>query len=316
MSQTTTLENVINTIHTMSMNHYDETIPVQDMEFDSLSQMWVSGKPVEIAPSAQRLLSNRLRVPYTYLDRCPKDLQAQNLNFWIEQEAKQRQTFFCRFDNNRLRAVFTERYRPLDNMEILSQLIENGFDPMAEVQYCVDDTMFLIKIPEYSRAFSVSLSHEKQDKVVPGICISNSEVGILAFSIEAFFYRLVCTNGLISKTSTASRFKHISQKGIENFHDTLRLVIQDSTHNQRQFQISRQSEVSNPLSTIEMFARQFALSQTETEVVQKAYFMEEGATMFHIINAFTAAAKSPQLTTAEVYKLEKAGGLILSLVKA
>lgn len=316
MSHTTTLENVINTIHNMSMNYYDETIPVQDMEFDSLSQMWVSGKPVEIAPSAQRLLANRLRVPYTYLERCPKDLQAQNLNFWIEQEAKQRQTFFCRFDNNRLRAVFTERYRPLDNMNILSQLINNGFDPLAEIQFSVDDTMFIIKIPEYDRAFSVSLSHEKQDRVVPGICISNSEVGLLAFSIEAFFYRIVCTNGMISKTSTASRFKHISQKGIENFHDTLRLVIQDSTHNQRQFQISRQSEVSNPLSTIEMFARQFALSQTETEVVQKAYFMEEGATMFHIINAFTAAAKSPQLTTAEVYKLEKAGGLILSLVKA
>jgi len=316
MSHTTTLENVINTIHNMSMNYYDETIPVQDMKFDSLSQMWVSGKPVEIAPSAQRLLANRLRVPYTYLERCPKDLQAFNMNHWIEQEAKQRATFFCRFDNNRLRAVFTDRYRPLDNMEILSQLIQNGFDPMAEVQYSVDDTMFLIKIPEYSKTFSVSLSHEKQDCVVPGICISNSEVGILAFSIEAFFYRLVCTNGLISKTSTASRFKHISQKGIENFNDTLRLVLQDSIHNQRQFQISRQSELSNPLSTIEMFARQFALSQTETEVVQKAYYLEEGATMFHIINAFTAAAKSPQLTTAEVYKLEKAGGMMLPLVNA
>lgn len=316
MSQTTTLENVINTIHTMSMNHYDETIPVQDMEFDSLSQMWVSGKPVEVMPSAQRLLANRLRVPYTYLERCPTDLQANNLNFWIKKEAKQRQTFFCRFDNNRLRAVFTDRYRPLDNMEILSQLIENGFDPMAEVQYSVDETMFLIKIPEYSRAFSISLSHEKQDRVVPGLSISNSEVGLLAFSIEALIYRLICSNGLISKTSTASRFKHISQKGIENFNDTLRLVLQDSIHNQRQFQISRQSEVSNPISTIEMFARQFGLAEVETEMVRQAYYQEPGNSMFSVINAYTAAAKSPQLTTAEVYKLEKAGGLILSLVKA
>jgi hypothetical protein len=315
MSQTTTLENVINTIHNMSLNHYDDTIPVQDMEFDSLSQMWVAGKPVEIAPSAQRLLANRLRVPYTYLERCPEDLQAQNLNFWIEQETRKRETFFCRFDNNRLRAVFTERYRPLDNMEILSQLIEGGFDSMAEVQYSVDETMFLIKIPEYSRAFSVNLSHEKQDRVVPGICISNSEVGILAFSIEAFFYRIVCTNGLISKTSTASRFKHISQKGLDNFHDTLRLVLQDSTHNQRQFQISRQSEVSNPISTIEMFARQFGLAEVETEMVRQAYYQEPGNSMFSVINAYTAAAKSPQLTTAEVFKLERAGGMILSLVK-
>jgi hypothetical protein len=99
------------------------------MEFDSLTQMWVAGKQIEVAPSAQRLLSNRLRVPYSYLSRCPAELQAANLNYWIEQERQQRETFFCRFDANRLRAGFTERYRPLDNMEILSQLIQHGFDP-------------------------------------------------------------------------------------------------------------------------------------------------------------------------------------------
>jgi hypothetical protein len=72
--------------------------------------MWVAGKQVEVAPTAQRLLSNRLRVPYSYLSRCPAELQARNLNYWIEQERQQRETFFCRFDANRLRAVFTERY--------------------------------------------------------------------------------------------------------------------------------------------------------------------------------------------------------------
>jgi hypothetical protein len=315
MTNTSTLEKVINKVHAHSMNHYDEVIPVQDMEFESLSQMRVSGKSIEVLPSAQRLLANRLRVPYTYLERCPTELQASNLNFWIEQEARQRETFFCRFNDQKLRAVFTERYRPLDNMEILSQLIENGFDPSAEVQSSMDDTMFLIKIPEYSRSFNVSAVHEKQDKIVPGISLANSEVGILAFSIEAFFYRLVCTNGLISMTSSTSRFKHISQRGIENFQDTLAQVIQGSIHNQNQFHISRNSAVNNPISSIEMFAHQFGLSQVETEVVRQSYYTEQGTTMFHIINAFTAAAKAPGLTTGEIYKLEKAGGQILSMVK-
>jgi len=57
------------------------------------------------------------------------------------------------------------------------------------------------------------------------------------------------------------------------------------------------------------------LSQTETEIVKKAYYLEQGATMFHIINAFTAAAKTPGLSTADVYKLEKTSGQILSMVK-
>lgn len=315
MTKKSSLESLIHEVHKQSMHHYDETVHVQDMEFESLSQMRVSGKTIEVLPSAQRLLANRLRVPYTYLERCPTDLQAQNLNFWIEQEARQRKTFFCRFDDQKLRAVFTDRYRPLDNMEILSQLIENGFDPSAEVQSSMDDSMFLVKIPEYSRSFNVSTVHEKQDKIVPGISLANSEVGTLAFSIESFFYRLVCTNGLISMTATTSRFKHISQRGIENFQDTLAQVIQGSIHNQNQFHISRNSAVNNPISSIEMFAHQFGLSQVETEVVRQSYYKEQGATMFHIINAFTAAAKAPGLTTGEIYKLEKAGGQILSMVK-
>ncbi len=40
--------------------------------------------------------------------------------------------------------------------------------------------------------------------------------------------------------------------------------------------------------------------------------MEPGDTLFFVINAFTAAAKADNLTTADVYKYEKAGGQILS----
>jgi hypothetical protein len=112
MTQNDTLENVINEVHQQSINHYDEIVPLQEMEFDSLTQMWVSGKQVEVAPTAQRLLSNRLRVPYSYLSRCPEELQARNLNYWIEQERQQRETFFCRFDANRLRACSPSGIRP------------------------------------------------------------------------------------------------------------------------------------------------------------------------------------------------------------
>jgi len=129
MTNTTTLENVINTVRQDSINHFDEVMPVHEMEFDSLKQMWISGKQVDVAPTAQRLLSNRLRVPYSYLSRCPEDLQARNLNFWIEQERQRRDTFFCRFDGDTLRAVFTERYQPLDNTEILSQVLAQGSVP-------------------------------------------------------------------------------------------------------------------------------------------------------------------------------------------
>ncbi|MBT4451269.1 MAG: DUF932 domain-containing protein [Gammaproteobacteria bacterium] len=316
MVNTTTLENVITQVHQDSINHFDEVMPVHEMSFDNLNQMWISGKQVSVAPSAQRLLSNRLRVPYSYLSRCPEDLQAENLNYWVEQEAQNRDTFFCRFNGDTLRAVFTERYMPLDNMEILSQLIEQGFDPCAEVQCSIDNNMFLLKIPEYAKAFGVNPGYGMLDEIVPGIAFSNSEVGLLAFSIEAYLYRLVCTNGLISQTATTvSRFKHISNKGLENFPATLSSVIDGSAKNQIEFKLSSESHVDDPISSIESFSRRFGLSQNESEIVKQSFEQEPGNTMFNIINAYTAAAKTEGLTTADVYKFEKAGGQILSLVK-
>ena len=196
MRETTTLENAIGKVHEISQNNYDNIVPVRDMTFESLERMDIAGQSFGVLQSAQRLLANRLRVPHSYLARCPKELQAENLNYWIEQERKSRETLFCRFSGGQLRAIFTERYTAIDHMEILSQMVQHGFDPSSEVHFSLDGEMMLLKIPEYERLFRFS----EKDKIVPGISIANSEVGILALSIEAYFYRLICSNGLIPIT--------------------------------------------------------------------------------------------------------------------
>jgi len=312
MNRTGTLESVIATVHQKSEHYFDEVIPVQDMEFDNFNQMWISGRRVEILPSAQHLIANRLRVPHSYLCRCPQELQAENLNYWIREEAKNRQTFFCRFDANQLRAVFTERYTAIDNMEVLTKILEADFDTDGEIQFALDDEMLLLKMPEYDRAFNLI----GDDKIIPGIAISNSEVGILALSIEAFYYRLICSNGLIAKTAVDARYKHISRKVINEFPEILRGVISQSHQGHDRFRISTQTHVSNPESTIDTFARQFQIPQEEVQIIKAAFFLEQGATMFHIINAFTRAAQDGRLSAPSAYRLEKAGGAILGMVKS
>jgi hypothetical protein len=303
-------ENVIHKVNTMSANCFDETLPVMDMEFDSLERMWISGKNVEVLPSAQRLFANRLRVPYSYLARCPEELQARNLNYWIEQEREKRDTLFCRFDGDKLRAVFTDRYKAIDHMEILSRMVEYGFSADTEVHYSLDQNLLILKVPDFTRTFGFN-----GDNIVPGISVSNSEVGILAFSIEAYFLRLVCTNGLISKTSVASRFKHVSRRALEEFPHVLRDVIYESDQGRRRFEISTRSEVDNPLATIGSFNQRFLITKTEAQAIEQAWQIEPGRTMFHVINAYTRAAQDPGLNTEEAHKLEKVAGLILSLVK-
>ncbi len=306
-----TLESVIESVHEMSANYYDEKIPVTDMLFWGLGKMWISGKEVKVLESAQRLICNRLRVPLAYLSRCPRELQARNLNYWIQREAEKRATLFCRFDGDNLRAIFTDRYRAIDHMEILSRMLEYGFSSDTEVHYSLDQSLLVLKVPDFTKTFGFG----EDDKIVPGISIANSEVGILAFCIEAYFYRLVCSNGMIAKTSVASRFKHVSRKALDEFPDILRQVVYESEHTQRRFEISTRSRVDDPLATIGSFNRQFNITKKEAEAVERGWQLEPGHTMFEVINAYTRAAQDPTLTAEESYKMERIGGMILSLVK-
>jgi hypothetical protein len=306
-----TFEIVIDMVQAMAADYYDETIGVGDMVFHDMKHMTIAGKEIKVLPSAQRLFANRLRVPYSYLVRCPAELQAHNLNHWIKQETTKRETLFCRFDGEKLRAVFTDRYTAIDHGEILSRMLEYGFKPDLEVHYSLDHNLLVLKVPDFTRTFGFG----ENDRIVPGISIANSEVGILAFSIEAYFYRLVCSNGLITKTAVASRFKHVSRKALEEFPAIMRQVIYESEGHQRRFEISTNSHLDDPLSTIGLFNRQFQITTKEAEAIEQAWEIEPGGTMFQVINAYTRAAQDSSLSSEESYKLERIGGLILSMVK-
>jgi len=313
MRANTTLGNLIEKVETMSAGNFDETVSLNEIEFESLNEMWVGGVGVEVLPQAQRLLANRLRVPFTYLERCPDDLQAENLNHWLNQERKVRETFFLRFNGQKdVRAVFTDRYTAIDNREILARMPDLGFRPEQEVQYMLDDGMMVVKVPEYAKSFEVAL----KDSVVPGLSIGNSEIGFLSFTIECFYLRLVCTNGMVVPVSVGqSRFKHISRKAFEALPETIRQVAESSNRQQAQMVISVNTPVHNPVQTIESFNKRFGLTLAEGAMVKASFAQEPGETMWNVIQAYTGSARAPELTVEAAYRLERVGGQILALVK-
>jgi hypothetical protein len=294
----------------IAAGHHDETLPVADMRFNELKSLEIAGQKVEVLPSAQRLFSGRLRIPQSYLERCSPELQAENLNFWLEREKEKRETLFCRFDGSRMRAVFTDRYKVIDNAEIVEKMDEYGFPESAEVHLSLDHNLMALKVPDYTRSFFIG-----KDEITPGIAISNSEVGVLAFSIEAYFYRLVCTNGLISQTEITSKFRHVSYKALEDFHGLIGGVVAESKRHEARFGITVEKEVKEPLSTIGSFNRQFQLTKKEGQAVEEAWAAEQGYTMFHVINAYTRGAQNGGLSVEESNRLERVGGQILSLIK-
>ena len=313
MRATTTLGNLIEQVETMSAGNFDETVSLSEIEFNNLHEMFIVGVGVEILPQAQRLLANRLRVPFSYLERCPAELQAKNLNYWLEQERKARKTFFCRFNAQRqVRALFTDRYTAIDNREILSKMLGLGFRPEQEVQYMLDEGMMVVKVPEYARSFEVVL----RDTIVPGLSFGNSETGLLSFCIECYYLRLVCTNGMVVPVSVGqSRFKHVSRKAFEALPETILHVSDSSNRQQAKMVISVNTPVPEPLRIIDSFNKRFGLTQAESEMVKASFAQEPGGTMWNIIQAYTGAAKSPDLIVEAAYRLERVGGQILALVK-
>ena len=307
------IHNLIEQVETMSSGNFDETVSLSEIEFGSLNEMWIGGVGVEVLPQAQRLLANRLRTPFSYLDRCPPELQAQNLNYWLEQERKERESFFLRFNGqHQVRAAFTTRFEPIDNYEILLKMIDLGFQPEQEVMHRIDDGMMVVKVPEYARSFEVAL----KDNVVPGLSFGNSEIGFASFCIECFYLRLVCTNGMVVPVSVGqSRFKHISRKAFEALPETIRQVAESSNRQQAQMVISVNTPVHNPIQTIESFNKRFGLTLAEGEMVKASFAQETGETMWNVIQAYTGSARAPELTVEAAYRLERAGGQILALVK-
>lgn len=308
MQKETTLEKIYEQVDKMSANCYDQNISVPEIEFDSLDLIRISGESHHVRPVAQRSLSNRLGIPYNYLRKCPHDIQAENLNYWIQHE-KNDQLFF-RFDGDDVRAVFTPRYVPVDNFEIFERLDSMGFKPEIKVQCSLDHEFMSLAIPDGPKSFDID-----GDRFTPGVSISNSEVGLASLSLSAYVLRLVCTNGMISKTQESNSYRHISNKILAEFPEVLNQVSSELGNKRDQFKLSMDSPVEIPESTFNSFNRQFSLNEQEREAVEWGWAHDVGATMFYIIQAYTKGAQHKDLNAESSYKLQRAGGAILNMIK-
>jgi hypothetical protein len=307
MQHETTLEKVYDKVDKMSANCVDHNVDVNEISFDNLEFLRIGGESHPVRTVAQRSISNRLGIPYQYLKKCPDDLQAWNLNHWIEKE-KNDQLFF-RFDGEDIRAIFTTKYVPVDNFEALYRLDSLGYKPETPVQISLDPEFMNLSIPDGAKSFDID-----GDKFTPGISISNSEVGLASLSISAFVLRLICTNGLISKTQESSSYRHVSTKILEEFPDVLEKVSLELGNKKDLFKLSMDSPVDNSEGTMMSFNRQFQLSKKEQEAVDWGYYQDVGDTMFHIINAYTKGAQFNNLSAESSFKLQKTGGNILAMV--
>ena len=213
----TKLGAVAEEVDRLSKDCYDKTIPVSDISFDGLDEISIAGEKHSMRGMAQRSFCYRLGTPHQYLRKCPVELQAENLNHFIKKEKNE--NLFFRFDGNDVRAMFTERYVPIDHFEVLERIYALGYNDNSEVQAYLDDQFMSLTLLDGKKKFDIN-----GDTFKPGISFSNSEVGLASLSIAAMLLRLVCTNGMISTSDITSSHKHISGKVLDKFPEIIEKV--------------------------------------------------------------------------------------------
>ncbi len=308
MNALTTLGEVNARVKKMSEFCLDRTVKVKRIEFPDLQNVRIEGVLYPLRTLAQRAICYRLGIPFEYLRRCPAEIQSENLNYWIRQEKNER--LFFRFKDMDVRAIFTLRYRPVDNFQVMERLENLGYGPQTKVQVNLDEEFMSLSIPNGRQTFEVN-----GDRITPGVSIANSEVGLSSLKISAFFLRLICTNGMVAKTEISAAYRHVSLRILDEFPKVMQEVSSQLSMQREKFRISIESKVENSLATIAGFNHQFQLGKLEEEAVSWGYAREPGHNMFSVVNAYTLAAQFPGLSAESVYRLQKTGGQILAMVK-
>lgn len=180
-------------------------------------------EPMDMGLTAHRQVGTHLKIPAAYYDRMlggNPDLLAQNVNSWFRQEPSQR---MLRTLDGTARAFLSNRYRRIDNFEILQTVLPIlGEIKDAQFESCqITDNRMYIKVinPRLQTEISVG------DIVQAGVMISNSEVGQGSFTAQPLILRLVCMNGMVVNNAGARKI----HKGCENVADDNYLLYSDKT---------------------------------------------------------------------------------------
>lgn len=122
----------------------------------------------------------------------PLNVQALNLNYWITKE--QSEDLFFRFDGEDVRAIFTPRYIPTDNISILEELVGLDYAPETPVHCSLDGEFMSLNIPDGNRTFEVTPG----DRMTPGILPCHGQYLPTHFVNLSFAFSIITSTVSIS----------------------------------------------------------------------------------------------------------------------
>jgi Domain of unknown function (DUF932) len=288
-----------------------------------------------LRPIAHQQLGASLGIPKPYYDRMlaeAPDLLSSNVNRWLERQPAKK---LVRTLDNEVRAILSDSYRPLDNLDLAEAVLPKLIDLSATVVSGeVTENRFYLK----AVTDRIQGDVKRGDIIQAGVVISNSEVGQGSLRVEALDYRLVCLNGMVREQAIRKAHLGRSARGYDAIEDAREyfrsetrmaddraffLKVQDATasmfdqlrFNRRLDQYREVSErviEADPVKVVELTATRIGLNESERSSVLQHLIRGGDMSQWGIANAVTRAAADVE-SYDRATELESLGGAVVEL---
>jgi len=286
----------------------DEIRPAADLLLDDVNgHLRTNGSSHILQPHARRLLAQKLRIPDSYLGRCPHHLAAANVNHFLREKGSR--PLLIRYEGDQIRAILSDRYQAVDHPALTRALLE-VVPESVPVRYELSPTLMVLQVlPPESQEASNGFD------LFGGITVTNSETGFAVVGLKSMIYRVICLNGLVlGGGASVIRRRHTrdAEETLREFRHRAQEAWADSAETPDRLLAMKRIRIPQPGKALEMLQERHQLRPEARTAVTAAFEVERGNTMFDLINAFTRAGNSETLSLEDRAQLQETGGSILA----
>lgn len=176
------------------------------------------GAVLKINETAHNQIAEHTKIPTSYYNRMlqeDRDLLANNVDTWFKKYPAPR---MVRTLDGNARAFLSDRYRPLDNAELLEAALPTIVDLGVEVVSCeVTEKRFYLKVVDkritrdLPTGTELGQGHARFDTLSPALVLSNSEVGYGSLACLTSVWTAGCTNLMVINEASKRKY-HIGGK--------------------------------------------------------------------------------------------------------
>lgn len=314
------LESLIRELERQKFLKWDKKLRSSEIEMgldESLPFLHIQGKKaVLITKPCHDQIAEKLEIPLKYYHKMEEEtpeLLTENVNTWLRRNNKD---VFLRGLDESARAFLSNRYRVIDHLDVLYCALNELQAHDAEIEDCfLSETELNIKVK--SQTLRDFVRH-KDDLIMGGIFITNSETGHKALRVEPRMFRVKCSNGMIVE-ELVTREIHIGngdEISDEIVYLSLRRSIRELFNRFGEIVLllreSTEAKIRNPQKVIQNVVDHYKLSETQKANILMAFGAEPEYDQYGIANAVTQAAQKEE-TWEKSVELEKLGGKLVAL---